>query len=432
MTTPENPQAPRAPRAPATLGGPPPCCDEFARLSRRSLLGGAVALAGVSTVLGSAAITTSAAAPSPAPAVLVVLSLRGAADGLSLVVPHGDPVYYAARPGVSVAADRLLVADPMFGLHPQLGPLVPLWESGRLAAVHATGLPAPNRSHFAAMEELEDADPGSDTRSGWLNRLIGTDASRSPLQGFNVGGGVIPTSLFGAEPVMSADGVDSVRISGDDKWDTTGGRRASLHTMWDGEQGPLGRAMRSMFGALEDFGPARETVDNKATYPKSDLGRALAEVARVIRGNVGVEVITVDQGDWDMHSAMGTADRGWMVDNAGDLARSLAAFLGDLGDQAGKVTVVTISEFGRRVVENASSGLDHGYGNVMLLAGAGVKGGRYYGRWPELSLDADADLLVTTDYRSVLAEIVSTRFGASTAAVFPGFSPEPVGVMTSL
>ncbi len=407
------------------------CCDEYARLSRRSFLGGAVALAGATTIVGSAAITTSAAALAPAPSVLVVLSLRGAADGLSLVVPHGDPVYYRARPSIAVPSDRLLVKDAMFGLHPELAPLVPLWNAGRLAAVHATGLPAPNRSHFSAMEEVEDADPGSTVRSGWLNRLIGTDASSSPLQGFNAAGGVVPTSLYGDQPVMSAGRVDDVHIPGDDKWDTTKGRRASLHTLWDRERGPLGTAMRSMFGALDDFAPVQDTADNRPTYPKSDLGGALSEVARVIRGDVGVEVITVDQGDWDMHSDLGTADRGWLHDNASDLATSLAAFFADLGDQADKVTVVTISEFGRRTVENASNGLDHGYGNVMLVAGAGVRGGTYYGRWPGLTDDLDGDLLVTTDYRSVLSEVVRSRFGASTAAVFPGFSPESVGVMAA-
>jgi uncharacterized protein (DUF1501 family) len=409
-----------------------PCCAEFARLSRRSLLGGAVALAGATTIVGSAAITTSAAALAPASSVLVVLSLRGAADGLSLVVPHGDPVYYDARPTIAIPSDRLLVKDGMFGLHPELAPLVPLWNAGRLAAVHATGLPAPNRSHFSAMEEVEDADPGSTVRSGWLNRLIGTDASTSPLQGFNAAGGVVPTSLYGAEPVMSAGNADDVQIPGDDKWDTTKGRRASLHTLWDVDRGPLGTAMRSMFGALDDFAPVRAAAAHRDRYPDTDLGRALAEVARVIRGNVGVEVVTVDQGDWDMHSDLGTADGGWMSRNARDLAGSLAAFFGDLGDQADKVTLVTISEFGRRTVENASQGLDHGYGNVMFVAGAGVKGGTYYGRWQGLTNDLDSDVMVTTDYRSVLAEVVRSRFGASTAAVFPGFSPESVGVVTSL
>lgn len=411
-----------------------PCCPEYAEISRRGLLTGAAALVGATTILGSAAITTSASASAglaPAPSVLVVLSLRGAADGLSLVVPHADPVYYATRPGISVPADRLLAADATFGLHPQLAPLLPMWDAGRLAAVHATGLPAPNRSHFAAMEELEDADPGSSVRSGWLNRLIGTDATRSPLQGLSIGEGVLPTSLYGEQPVMSAGDVGSVAIPGEDRWDE-GGRRASLRTLWNGDRSPLGTAMRSTFDAVADFAPVGRTEDRAANYPDSDLGRALSEVSRVIRGDVGVEVITVDQGDWDMHSDMGTASRGWMYDNTADLAGSVAAFFKDLGRLADKVTLVTISEFGRRVVENASQGLDHGHGNVMFVAGAGVRGGKYYGRWPGLSDDDDADLRVTTDYRSVLAEIVAARFGASTAAVFPGFQPESVGVMTSL
>lgn len=409
-----------------------PCCPEFARLSRRGLFSGLVALTGATTVVGTTAITTSAAALSPAPAVLVVLSLRGAADGLSLVVPHDDPVYYSARPDIAVPSDRLLAKDGKFGLHPQLAPLLPLWQSGRLAAVHGTGLPAPNRSHFSAMEEVEDADPGSDARTGWLNRLIGTDPGTSPLQGFNVGGGVVPTSLYGSQPVMSAGDVGSVQIPGDDKWDTTKGRRASLHRLWDADRSTLGTAMRSLFGALDDFAPVRETADHRSSYPRTDLGRALSEVARVIRGDVGVEAITVDQGDWDMHADLGSAERGWLHDNTRDLAAALAAFFADLGDQADKVTLVTISEFGRRVAQNDSYGLDHGHGNVMFVAGAGVRGGRYYGTMGPLTGDVDSDVPVTTDYRSVLAEIVSSRFGASTAAVFPRFSPEPVGVMTSL
>ncbi|MFC6343808.1 DUF1501 domain-containing protein, partial [Nocardioides hankookensis] len=201
---------------------------------------------------------------------------------------------------------------------------------------------------------------------------------------------------------------------------------------WDHDRSVLARGMRSTYAAVDQFGPAEAAADHSASYPDTDLGRALAEVARAFRDEVGIEVVTVDHGDWDMHSGMGSAERGWMVNNASALAGAIAAFFADLGDPAGKVTLVTISEFGRRVVENASGGLDHGYGNVMFVAGAGVKGGRYYGSWPGLGTGDDADLQVTTDYRSVLAEIVSQRFGASTAKVFPRFSPESVGVMTSL
>jgi uncharacterized protein (DUF1501 family) len=407
------------------------CCPEFAAISRRGLFSGAVALVGATTLVGSAAVTASAATARSASAVLVVVSLRGAADGLSLVVPHADPVYYPARPGIAIPADRLLAKDGMFGLHPELAPLMPLWNGRRLAAVHATGLPAPNRSHFAAMEAVEDADPGSSARSGWLNRLIGQVPGSTPLEGFHMSGGVPPTSLYGRQPTMSAGSVDRVRVPGEDKWDH-GRRRASLRTLWGRDRTALGRAMRATYSAVDAFAPAKRAADHAGRYPDTDLGKALSQVARTIRGNVGVEVFTVDQGDWDMHAGFGSAERGWMTNNTRDLAGSIAAFFEDLGDQRGKVTLVTISEFGRRVVENASQGLDHGYGNVMLVAGAGVRGGRYYGSWPGLRSGNDADLLVTTDYRSVLAEVVSTRFRASTAAVFPRFRPESVGVMTSL
>ncbi len=418
------------------------CCPEFARLSRRGLFTGAVALAGATTVIGSAVVRASAApANATARAVLVVLSMRGAADGLSLVVPHNDPDYYAARPRIAIPANSLLFKNDTFGLHPELAPLVPMFEAGTMAAVHATGLPSPNRSHFAAMEEVEDANPGSTVREGWLNRLIGTDSNDSPLQGFNLSGGVPPTSLYGEESVISAGSVDAMTIPGDDEWDPDGRRVRSLHRLWDSSNTAMGKAMRSTFRAVADFQPVRDTSaapKNGAVYPENDLGRALREVARIVRGDVGVEVITVDQGDWDHHTGLGSPTNGRMKDNAADLAASVAAFFKDLGNLSDKVTLVTMSEFGRRVKENANQGLDHGYGNVMFLAGAGVNGygtgadkTGYFGTMPDLRNESDADLTVTTDYRSVLSEIVSARFGASATDVFPGFSPETLGVMRS-
>ncbi len=417
-------------RAPSRRVPESACCQEYAGVSRRGLLTGSLAV-GTTAVLGSAVVTAAPASASAAGAVMVVLSLRGAADGLSLVVPYNDPVIKngTARPKIGIPAERLLATNGTFGLHPELAPVLPLWNAGEMAAVHATGLPAPNRSHFAAMEEIEDANPGSTTREGWLNRLVGDLPGTSPLQGFAVGGGVVPTSLYGAQPVMSASDVESVGFTGTDGDD--GSRLRSLHTLWDRRGGPLGTAMGSAFGSVRDFAPARETSDGRKAYPNTDLGSALSEVARIIRGDVGVGVITVDQGDWDMHSGLGTLEWGAMRNNARELAQALAAFFADLGTQRSKVTLVAFSEFGRRVKENANYGLDHGYGNVMLLAGAGVKGG-YHGTMPPLSASLDADVPVTTDYRSVLSEVVTTRLKASRAAVFPGFTPEPVGVMTSL
>ena len=167
---------------------------------------------------------------------------------------------------------------------------------------------------------------------------------------------------------------------------------------------------------------------SQAKPEASSCGQALRQVARVIRADVGVAVLTVDQGDWDHHTDMGNVGGGLLVQNAQGLSDSLSAFLTDLGPLADKVTVVTISEFGRRIQENASGGTDHGYGNAMFLAGAGVNGG-YYAKWPGLTNSLDADLLVTTDYRSVLSEVAVSRFGASPAAVFPGFVRSAVGVM---
>jgi uncharacterized protein (DUF1501 family) len=403
--------------------------------SRRAMLRGA-ALVGATTMFGGTAVTVGAGNAAAATTArggntLVVLSLRGAADGLSLVVPHGDPVYYASRPGIAIGADRLIAKDGFFGMHPAMAPLLPMWEAGKLAAVHATGLPAPNRSHFAAMEELEDADPGSSQRIGWLNRLVGNDGSAGSLRALSVGNN-LPTSWAGPEPVMSFATLDRARIAGTSRRATSEtGRMRALSTQWEKARGPMGGAFREALAAVVDLQPAVAQRANRAAYPVGDLGDALSSVARTLRADVGVAAVTVDSGIWDMHVGVGKPDSGWMRNNATELAAAIAAFFADLGPAADRVTLVTISEFGRRVQENANGGLDHGWGNVMLLAGAGVRGGQYYGRWPGLEAGLDADVKVTTDYRSVLAEVVATRTSASTAAVFPGFQPEAVGVMTA-
>jgi uncharacterized protein (DUF1501 family) len=412
------------------------CCSEYAamaRTSRRNLLRGAL-VAGTTTVIGDAVMETAAAQARTARGVLVVLSLRGAADGMSLVVPHGDPVYYAARPRIGIPKSSLLAADGFFGMHPALAPLMPMWNAGRLGWVHASGLPAPNRSHFSAMEELEDAAPGSTTRTGWLNRLIGLpDGDTSPLQALNIGTGVPPAALAGPAPYMNASRVEDIRLAGAEK-DRHDRRRKSLDTMWSSQHGSLGDATRRAFSVVQTFERINRSSSRGGTdqlpagYPKGDLAKAFANAARVVRGDVGVEVITIDYGKWDMHSGLGDLEWGQMIENATEMSQSVAAFFADLGPLADKVTLVALSEFGRRVQENLNMGLDHGYGNVMMVAGAGVKGG-YYAQWPGITNELDSDLLVTTDYRSVLAEVVAGRFGVSTATVFPGFVRESVGIM---
>lgn len=409
-------------------------CPEYSRVSRRGLFRGAFAAgAGLTATAayGSAFVETSYAATRSAPAVVVVLSMRGAVDGMSLVVPHGDPVYYQARPGIAVPSAQLLAKDGFFGLHPNLAPLLPLWNAGRMAAVHATGLPAPNRSHFAAMEEVEDAAPGSTTRTGWLNRLIGRDTYASPLQAMQIGEPSPPTALSGPQPSVAIESINDMKLAGADKWDTDGRRTRSMTTTWRSAAGPLGSGARSAMKAIQDFAPVKATSAtpaNGASYPSGDFGRAMSATARTIRGDVGAEVITVDFGSWDHHVDLGPLGWGRMQRMTTEFAGVLAAFFTDLGPLASKVTVVALSEFGRRTKQNGSWGLDHGWGNAMLLLGAGVKGG-YHGTWPGLVDEVNADLTVTTDYRSVLSEVVVKRMGASSAQVFPGFTPETVGAL---
>jgi uncharacterized protein (DUF1501 family) len=418
-------------------GPTPSCCEEYAgvsgaALSRRGVLKGLLGVGATTAFFGTTFTQTAYAATTPTDRVLVVLSLRGAADGLSLVVPHGDPAYYTARPRIAVPAANLIAKDAFFGLHPSLAPLLPMWTAGKVAAVHATGLPVANRSHFAAMEELEDADPGSSARVGWINRLIGTDDYTNPLQAVGMGFTTPITAMYGPEGTVTTSGVDDMVLAGADQWDPEGRRPLSLDTLWGDAAGRVGQGGRAAIAAVDDFAPVRRVSDqpaNGAAYSDDDLGRALADTARTIKADVGAQVISVDHdGGWDMHANLGTLDWGSMLGAAGALATSLAAFFTDLGTWGDRVTVVTISEFGRRVRENANYGLDHGHGNVMFLLGAGVRGG-YHGTWPGLVDSLDADLAVTTDYRSVLAELVDKRLGRSVATVFPGFAPETVGAV---
>jgi len=433
-----------------------PCCGEFetaSRLSRRRFLAALAATTGAAvatSMFGDAVVSSAFGATSTAGAgsgnVLVVLSLRGGIDGLGLVVPHGDPGYYAARPTLAVPAGSLLAADAMFGLHPQLAPLQWLWDQGSLAAVHAVGLPVPNRSHFSAMEEIEDADPTSSTRRGWVNRMIGlptgTGASDAPQQAVQLGSSIVPTELYGPAPVLAAGDLDQITLVGadtgtDPAWAAR--RRRSLDQVWAGTAGSgtpaLHSAYRSALTAVDTLAPvARRTYTPTLTYPRTwpatDLSDALKDTARLIKADLGTDVVAIDYGSWDMHADYGTLQYGRMRSMTAGLAGALDAFLRDLGPLRERVTLVTISEFGRRTHENGNRGLDHGWGNVMLLAGAGVKGGRYYGTWPGLGTGPDDDLAVTTDYRNVFGEILASRFPDRTLSkVFPAFTCRPLGLM---
>jgi uncharacterized protein (DUF1501 family) len=416
------------------------CCEEYQRaaeISRRRLLGGlaAAGAAGAVTSVFGDTVRPTAFGATPGGNVLVVISLRGGIDGLGMVVPHGDPSYAGVRGRLALPASSLVARDATFGLHPKMAPLSWLWDSGELGAVQAVGLQVPNRSHFEAIETIEDADPTSSVRRGWVNRMVGLDARNSPLEAVHLGSAMAPTMLEGESPTIAARSFKDVRLSG-----TTNGwaarRQGALRTTWSGDSTPLGVATRSALGAVGQLQPLagyQPAVAYPSTWPAGDLSAALKDSAALIKADLGAEVVSVDFGSWDMHNNYGTASDGRMQRMVDAFARSVSAFMRDLGAHRKRVTVVTISEFGRRVKPNGNSGFDHGWGNMMLLMGAGAKGGRYHGSWPGLGPGAiaDGDLAVTTDYRQVFAEILAKRFPAkSVHQVFPGLVQKPVGVLS--
>jgi len=374
---------------------------------------------------------------------VVVLSLRGGVDGMSVVVPYGDPAYLGLRGSIAVPEGSLLQKDTLFGLHPDLAPLEQQWIDGRMAAVHATGLRVPNRSHFSAMEEVEDADPGSDIRRGWINRAIGLDTDAFPAEAVQFGTSIVPTSLTGPAPVIAAQSMKELVLAGaNPQWDDAtwqGRRRTQLETTWSHAGGALGVSARDALSTVDELAPyarATYTPHNGAVYPTDwrarDLADALANTAQLIRANVGTEVVAIDYGSWDMHTGIGNLQWGDMQSMLKGFASALAAFLKDVSDLGNRVTVVTISEFGRRAQVNGGGGLDHGWGNMMLLFGGGVKKG-YYGSWPTLAADklVDGDLKVTTDYRNVLGEVVEKRLNRAPTSVFPNLSYSPRDILTT-
>jgi uncharacterized protein (DUF1501 family) len=416
---------------------PPERCgcpgNAAAGLSRRGMfqLAGAAGLT-VATTASQARVAF--AAGSTQQEVLVVVSLRGGMDGLNMIAPIGDPSYARVRPNIHLQPGTAIALDKMFGMHPAMSALTPAWKSGKLAVVHATGMPEADRSHFSAMQKMEEAAPGSSERTGWIDRMIGLDTSPDLMAGANLGGRRLPASLLGPTPAVSTDSIDSVRLITHGPFDSLSAWQNSLGALHSGARPELLGPMTGGLAMVEALAGKSTPAKNGAAYPDSELGLALKDVATLVRLNIGLRVATVDMGEWDMHANMGTPQSGWLHDNAADLAGSLAAFATDLGPDLNRVCVVTLSEFGRRVAENGSGGVDHGHGNAVLMLGGGLNGGKVYGRWPgldEASLD-EGNLAVTTDYRAVLGEVLSKRHDVKDLSkVFPGYRPTSLGVVKS-
>lgn len=382
--------------------------------------------------------------------VLVCLFLRGGADGLNMVIPYGEDAYYRLRPTLAVPAprdrrrppgERAVALDDMFALHPALQPLYPLYAQGMLAFIHACGSAERSRSHFEAMSAMERgvAEAKAGVSSGWIARHLMSVPRRSssPLRAVAFSN-VLPQSLRGCTDAVVLQTLADFRLAppkGVGRVRPEELQRALRQLYTNGDRQSVQQAAQDTLQVLQALGrldPARYRPAHGAVYPDSELGRGLQQVAMLIKAGVGLEVACLDRGGWDTHVAQGSTT-GWMAGNLADLAGSLAAFARDLGKEMRHVTVVAMTEFGRRVRENSGLGTDHGRASVMLVLGGGVQGGKVYARWRGLEpsqLEEPGDLRVTTDYREVLAEVVRERLGnPHVARVFPGITTQGVGVV---
>ena len=362
---------------------------------------------------------------------LVVIFQRGAADGLNIVVPHAEASYYAMRPTINIPKKSVLDLDGFFGLHPAMASFEPLWKQKHLAIVHAAGSPDPTRSHFDAQDFMESGTPGVKvTDDGWLNRALhelpvvsGND--KSAFRAIALGPS-LPRILSGKEPAIAVNNVNDFSVGG--KNPNAAPMSNTFEAMYDHSVDSVlhgtGQETFDAVKTLKASDPAHYTPAANANYPKGRFGDSLKQLAQLIKANLGVQVAFADIGGWDHHVNEGST-QGQIANVLGDFSQSIAAFWTDLGDLGEDTVVVTMSEFGRTARENGNRGTDHGHANVMFVLGGPVKGGKVYGRWPGLDqsqLYEGRDLALTTDFRTVLGEVVSRYLGnKDLKTVFPGF-----------
>lgn len=382
---------------------------------------------------------------------LVAIFQRGAADGLNMVVPFGDKQYYALRPTINIPEPRLGPAgstgegrslidlDGFFGFHPSLAPLKPLFDARELAVIHAVGSPDNTRSHFDAQDYMESATPGvKSAEDGWLNRYLqaAPEAESTPFRAVALAPRM-PRTLQGPAGALAIEDLRAFRLRASPNQHLPSGTplEGAFAALYASASDPLlthtARETFDAVSALERMGVESYQPANGAEYPRGPLGRSLAQVAQLIKQDVGLEVAFAEVGGWDHHVNEGGVE-GQLASSLKLFSDALAAFRQDLGDRMADVLALTMTEFGRTARENGNRGTDHGHSSVMFALGGPVRGGKVYGQWPGLGPDQlyeGRDLALTTDFRDVFAEALVRHLGhlgaRHTPAVFPGFDVSP-------
>jgi uncharacterized protein (DUF1501 family) len=378
-------------------------------------------------------------APAGRKKILVAIFQRGAADGLNVVVPHGEDAYYGLRPTIAIPRpgagkeNAAVDLDGFFGLHPSLTPLKPLFDRRHLAIVDAVGSPDPTRSHFDAQDYMESGTPGlKATDSGWMNRALPKEQGRiSPVRAVSLGP-VLPRAMRGAQPAIAVQSIGAFQVR-------NAAAAKQFEEMYASAKDPdLRAAGRETFEAVsmlqavqrQPYVPAAG-----ADYPATSFGNSLKQIAQLIKSDVGMEMAFADIGGWDHHvNEVGQSPGDGMLANLlRQYGQALTAFWQDMGDRMQDVVLVTMSEFGRTAHENGNRGTDHGHANCMFVMGGPVKGGKVFGQWPGLKkeqLYEGRDLALTTDFRDVLGELVAHHVGnPQLDGVFPGYNPKFLGLV---
>jgi uncharacterized protein (DUF1501 family) len=416
-------------------------CQEYNNLTRRGFIGTAGGLT-LAALLPAWLPQVSFAQSASSRDVIVSIFLRGGADGLSLCAPYFEDQYYKDRPTLAIprpdSSDphKGVALDSHFALPQTMASLLPAFSAGHLLIVHATGSVDPSHSHFDAQLNMERSEPAQIWQgTGWLGRHLASVAPlnpNSPLRGAALSYAV-PVTLAGGSLTLPVPNVANfgLDIPSHDATAIAGFLQADYERV----QGQIKATAEDSFAVinlLQKLNFSQYAPAGGVKYPTSNFGKSLEASAALIRGQVGIEAIHVDVGGWDTHVNAGSVN-GYLAGHMGDFADSIAAFHADL-QNAGvtNATLVVVSEFGRKVQENASRGLDHGHGNVMFVLGNNIHGGQVYTQWPGMAQNElfwGQDLQVTTDYRDILAEIIFKRLqNPNLATVFPDFTPTFHGI----
>ncbi len=367
---------------------------------------------------------------------LIAIFQRGAVDGLNMVVPFGERSYYDLRPAIAIPkpasgnADSALSLDGFFGFHPSMSALKQLWDSKRLAIVHAAGSPDNTRSHFDAQDYMESATPGrKGTPDGWLNRYLQskTDPTNNIFRAVSLTQNM-PRVMQGKAPALAISNLADFTIrAGRNSANVQGGFEAIYEQSVNDVLGGTAKETFEAVNYLKQVNPSQHRPENGAQYPRTPFGNSLLQIAQLIKAGVGLEIAFTDTPglNWDTHVNEGNS-RGQLANLLQQFSNGIAALYTDLGTRMDDVVILTMSEFGRTVRENGNRGTDHGHANAMFIAGNGVRGGKVYGQWPGLRSDQlyeGRDLALTTDFRDVFGEVAKKHLGTpNLQAVFPGYA----------